>query len=64
MAAEWDRIKEIADVWNHPNDFSFDNKKEVLFNGENLYPYIERALKFYEDKDYRKFGEQFGIASE
>jgi hypothetical protein len=64
LAAEWDRIKEIADTWNHPDDFAFDNEKEILFNGENLYPYIEKALKFYEDKKYRDFGEQFGIMSE
>jgi hypothetical protein len=64
LAAEWDRLKEIADVWNHPNDFSFNNKEEILFNGENLYPYISKALQSYEAKDYRDFGEQFGIMSE
>jgi len=64
FAAEWDRIKEIANVWNHPNDFSFDNSETILFNGENLYPYITKALQFYEEKNYEKFGEQFGIASE
>jgi hypothetical protein len=64
LAAEWDRIKEMADVWNHPYDFSFDNKEEILFNGENLYPYITRAIQFYEDKDYERFMEQFGIVSE
>jgi hypothetical protein len=57
LAAEWDRIKEIADAWNHPNDFSFDNQQEILFNGENLYPYITKALQFYEEKNYREFGE-------
>ena len=44
LAAEWGRIKEIADTWNHPTDFSFDNDKEILFNGENLYPYVSKAL--------------------
>jgi len=64
LAVEWDRVKEMADTWNHPNDFSFDNKEEILFNGENLYPFITKALKFYEEKEWEKFAEQFGIASE
>jgi hypothetical protein len=25
LAAEWDRISEMADAWNHPLDFDFDN---------------------------------------
>lgn len=44
LKAEWPRIKEMADAWNHPTDFSFDNDKEILFNGENLYPFITKAM--------------------
>ena len=57
VAAEWGRIKEIANTWNHPSDFSFDNDKEILFNGENLYPYISKSLQYYEEKDFENFGQ-------
>jgi len=63
VPAEWDRIKEIANTWNHPTDFAFDNAEEILFNGENLYPYISKAMQFYEDKDFIHFGDQIGIVS-
>jgi len=56
VAIEWDRIKDIANTWNHASDFMFDNDKKVLFNGENLYPYITNALTWYEAGDYIKFG--------
>lgn len=57
LAVEWDRVKEIADAWNHPNDFSFDNAETILFNGENLYPFIKKAIDYYEKKDYMRFME-------
>ena len=61
---DFDNINLIASAWYSPLSFVFHDGKDLVFNGKDIYNYINEAVEFFKKKQYYNFGLKIGHASE